>query len=226
MSKILYADDDLKYRKLINIFLSNQGHDVLTAVNGLKLLELYDSHRDADLIILDVMMPEMNGIETCSTIRQTSNIPILMLTALGEIHDEVKGLKEGADEYIAKPFSNEKLVARINALLRRTVKQDEEFFSEEGYTFNDTLLLVSNGNKSIRLTQKEFLLFKTLLKNKGQILSRGMLMDRVWGLDYYGDPRTVDTHIKTLRQKLEDDGINIETSWGVGYYYRSNNHEE
>lgn len=225
MSKILYADDDIKYRKLIKIFLSNQGHDVLTAIDGLKLLELYDSNKDADLIILDVMMPNMDGIETCRTIRQASNIPILMLTALGEINDEVKGLEEGADEYISKPFSNKKFVARIDALLRRTVKQDKQFFSEEGYIFNDTLLLVSSDTKSIKLTQKEYLLFKTLLKNKDQILSRCMLMDMVWGLNYYGDPRTVDTHIKTLRHKLEDDGVNIETSWGVGYYYRSNKHE-
>lgn len=221
MKTILYADDEIKYRRLIKMFLENYGYRVLTAENGLEMLDLYDKHKEASLIILDVMMPEMDGHEVCRIIREASNVPILMLTALSEIHDEVSGLKLGADDYIAKPFSNEKLIARIEALFRRTKALEREIIREAGFTLSDINLTVSKNDMVEQLTLKEYLLLKTLLMNKDQILLRDQLLDKVWGLSYEGDPRTLDTHIKSLRNKLGKYGTHIKTRRGQGYYFRS-----
>lgn len=222
MGKILYADDDDRYLELVKLFLSYEGYSVLTASDGLELLDLYDQNKDADLIILDVMMPEMDGKETCSVIREFSDVPILMLTALGDLQNEIKGLEIGADDYISKPFSNKKLMARIKALLRRSSTTNQHFYSDEGMTFDENQLTVTTASEVVTLTPKEFLLLQTLLKNKNQILSREQLLDCVWGLSFDGDPRTVDTHIKNLRCKLVSHSNFIKTLRGRGYGYRNN----
>jgi len=221
MAKILYADDEIKYRRLLELFLKNQGHQILTASNGEELLALFSDHPDTDLVILDIMMPVMNGIETCTVLRGMSSVPILMLTALGEIKDEVEGLEVGADDYIAKPFSNEKLIARVAALLRRKQIQEVESLNVDGVTFHEQNNEVTINNQNCILTQKEFTLFKVLVMNKDQVMLRDTLLNKIWGYSYEGDPRTLDTHIKSLRSKIGVQGECIKTARGKGYFYRS-----
>lgn len=221
MAKILYADDEIKYRRLLELFLRNQGYQIYTASNGEELLDLYSDHPDTDLVILDIMMPIMNGIETCAALREITTVPILMLTALGDIENEVEGLEVGADDYIAKPFSNEKLIARVAALLRRKQIQENESLSVDGLRFNESNNEVSINEVTCILTQKEFVLFKVLVMNKDQVILRETLLNKVWGFNYVGDPRTLDTHIKSLRSKIGVLGDCIKTARGKGYFYRS-----
>ena len=221
MAKILYADDEIKYRRLLELFLKNQGHQILTASNGEELLELFSDHPDTDLVILDIMMPVMNGIETCTALRSMSTVPILMLTALGDIKNEVEGLEVGADDYIAKPFSNEKLIARVAALLRRKQIQEVESLSVDGLVFHEQNNEVTINDQKCILTHKEFDLFKVLVMNKDQVMLRDTLLNKIWGYNYDGDPRTLDTHIKSLRSKIGVWGECIKTARGKGYFYRS-----
>lgn len=221
MSKILFADDEMKYRRLIELFLRNEGHQVITASNGEEMLSLFSDHPDAELIILDVMMPVMDGIQTCEIIREYSSIPILMLTALGDVHHEVKGLNQGADDYIAKPFSNDKLIARVTALLRRNKVNEMKKLNVCGLDFDEGGYVIEYKHQKYQLTQKEFLLMKILVINKNQVLERQSILDKVWGYGYDGDPRTLDTHIKSLRSKLGELSSQIVTVRGKGYYFRS-----
>lgn len=221
MAKILYADDEIKYRRLVELFLKNQGHQIYTASNGEELIELFSVHPDVDLIILDIMMPVMNGIETCEEIRTFSTVPVLMLTALGDLKNEIEGLEVGADDYIAKPFSNEKLIARVSALLRRQKIEEVKSLHVDGMTFNEENNEVTIKQKICILTQKEFALLKVLVTNKDHVVLRDTLLDKVWGFGYDGDPRTLDTHIKSLRAKIGQSGEYIKTSRGKGYFYRS-----
>jgi|LGOV01.1.fsa_nt_gb DNA-binding response OmpR family regulator len=220
MKRILYADDEAKYRRLVKLFLSNQGYEVITVDDGEQVIDEFFKQNDFDLVILDVMMPNVDGIEACKAIREYSTIPIIMLTALGDVKDEIKGLEIGADDYIAKPFSNEKLVARVNSLLRRTQINERTQFESEGIMFDDVLLQVSYDDHQYDLTLKEYKLMKALILNKNQVLSRSQLLDLVWGFDYEGDPRTLDTHIKSLRAKSGRVGERIKTVRGKGYYYQ------
>ena len=221
MAKILYADDEIKYRRLLELFLRNQGYQIYTASNGEELLDMYSDHPDTDLVILDIMMPIMNGIETCAALREITTVPILMLTALGDIENEVEGLEVGADDYIAKPFSNEKLIARVAALLRRKQIQENESLTVDGLIFNESNNEVRANEETCILTQKEFALFKVLVMNKDQVILRETLLNKVWGFNYVGDPRTLDTHIKSLRSKIGVRGECIKTARGKGYFYRS-----
>ncbi len=220
MKRILYADDEAKYRRLVKLFLSNQGYEVITVDDGEQVIDEFFKQNNFDLVILDVMMPIVDGIEACKAIREYSSIPIIMLTALGDVKDEIKGLEIGADDYIAKPFSNEKLVARVNSLLRRTQINERTQFESEGMMFDDVLLQVSCDDHQYDLTLKEYKLMKALILNKNQVLSRSQLLDLVWGFDYDGDPRTLDTHIKSLRAKSGHVGEHIKTVRGKGYYYQ------
>jgi DNA-binding response OmpR family regulator len=165
------------------------------------------------------MMPIVDGVEACKAIRKYSTVPIIMLTALGDVKDEIRGLEIGADDYIAKPFSNEKLVARVHSLLRRTQINERTQFESEGIMFDDVLLQVSYDDHQYDLTLKEYKLMKALILNKNQVFSRSQLLDLVWGFDYEGDPRTLDTHIKSLRAKSGRVGEHIKTVRGKGYYY-------
>lgn len=226
MTKILYADDDDNYLDLVKLFLQYEGYEVLTAPDGLEMLDLFDQHKDADMILLDVMMPELDGRETCKIIREFSDIPILMLTALGDVQNEVLGLDTGADDYVAKPFTNEKLVARIKALLRRSSKTTTQLYSDEGFTFDEISTTVIIDDKRVQLTPKEFSLLETFLRNKNLVLSRDQLLDSVWGLGFEGEARTVDTHVKNLRNKLGYRSQAIKTLRNRGYCYRSDDYEK
>lgn len=219
--KILYADDEIKYQKLVSLFLKNQGYDVYTTSNGEEMITLFSKHPDADLIILDVMMPIMDGLETCTYIRESSQVPILMLTALGDIKSEVNALNLGADDYISKPFTNEKLVARVAAILRRNKMNEETYLQVDGLAFNETNYHIEFDRTSFALTQKEYHLLKILVIHKNQVLTRDSILDKVWGIAYQGDPRTLDTHIKSLRSKIGQASSRIQTVRGKGYYYRS-----
>lgn len=221
MKKILIADDEVKYRKLIKLFLESANYKVFTAENGLKLLDLYSQNTDAALIILDIMMPEMDGIETCKVIREYSPVPIIMLTALGDINSEVGGLKSGADDYISKPFNSDKLIARVDALIRRTSLVEETQLEKVGIRFNEDSYTIEYNDGSCELTLKEYMLLKLMVINKNQVMLRETLMDKIWGFNYEGDPRTLDTHIKSLRSKTGPLGLQITTVRGKGYYYRS-----
>ena len=218
--KILYADDEKNYRKMIKIFLEKEHYEVLTAGDGLQVLELLNLHKDITLIILDVMMPKFDGWKTCREIRKQSDVPILMLTALDNTDNEVFGIDNGADDYIAKPFTHKIFIARIKALLRRSQKNKLTRFKDEGMEFDETTNSIYINGNTIPLTPKEYELLKCLVINKGLVLSRDKLLDKVWNYDYFGDPRTVDTHIKSLRAKLGPAGSRITTLRNKGYCYR------
>jgi len=220
MKTILFADDEIKYRRLVTMFLEKYGYKVIAVEDGEEAINVFYRRPDIDMVILDLMMPYIDGIEACKTIREFSDLPIIMLTALGSVHDEVKGLNVGADDYIAKPFSNEKLIARVNALFRRVEQTEIQSISGDGLTFNETTLTVSFDEIDIQLTLKEFNLLKLMVVHKNQVLSRLQLLDKVWGYDYEGDPRTLDTHIKSLRSKCDIFSDRIQTVRGKGYYYK------
>jgi len=218
--KILYADDEKNYCRMIKMFLESEDYSVITASDGMQVLELFNLHKDIKLIILDVMMPKLDGWKTCREIRKKSDVPILMLTALDNADNEVFGMENGADDYIAKPFTHKILIARIKALLRRSHKNKLNRFKDEGMAFDETANSIYMNGNIISLTPKEYELLKCLVLNKNLVLSRNKLLDKVWGYDYFGDPRTVDTHIKSLRAKLGPAGSQIFTLRNKGHCYK------
>jgi DNA-binding response OmpR family regulator len=221
MSKILYAEDQERYRKLVKVFLESAKFDVITVEDGEKALEYISHHNDVDLVLLDIMMPNMNGKEVCKYLRKVSDIPIIMLTALADSSNEVDGLNLGADDYISKPFSRDTLIARINSVIRRCENKKDKNYIENGFEFFKNKGIVRIEGKEISLTPKEILLLEFFLNNKDCVFSRNQILDSVWGFDYYGDPRTVDTHVKSLRSRLGKNGQRIKTARGRGYYYQS-----
>ncbi len=216
--KILVVDDESRMRKLVKDFLIKSNFEVLEAEDGSQALDLFYATKDIALIILDVMMPKMDGFEVCREIRQTSQVPIIMLTAKGDERDELQGFQLGVDEYITKPFSPKILVARVEAVLRRTNQAEEtELLEYGGIVVDKTAHSVTIDGKPVDLSFKEFELLTYFMENKGIALSREKILNHVWNYDYFGDARTIDTHVKKLRSKLGDKGDLIKTIWGVGY---------
>ena len=219
--KILVVDDESRMRKLVRDFLVRQDFDVVEAGDGEEALDLFYKDKSIALIILDVMMPKMNGWEVCREVRETSKVPIIMLTAKSEESDELMGFDLGVDEYIAKPFSPKILVARVEAILRRTNKIGEasEVKKAGAIILDKTAHEVKLDGKTIDLSFKEFELLDYFLDNQGIALSRERILNGVWNYDYFGDARTIDTHVKKLRSKLGDKGDYIKTIWGMGYKF-------
>ena len=219
--KILVVDDESRMRKLVRDFLVRQDFDVVEAGDGEEALDLFYKDKSIALIILDVMMPKMNGWEVCREVRETSKVPIIMLTAKSEESDELMGFDLGVDEYIAKPFSPKILVARVEAILRRTNKIGEasEVKKAGAIILDKTAHEVKLDGKTIDLSFKEFELLDYFLDNQGIALSRERILNGVWNYDYFGDARTIDTHVKKLRSKLGEHGDYIKTVWGMGYKF-------
>ena len=216
---ILIVDDEQRMRKLVKDFLTKQDFTVLEAADGEEAVDLFFEKKDIDLVILDVMMPKMDGWETCREIRQYSQVPIIMLTARGSENDELRGFDLGVDEYIGKPFSPKILVARVQALLRRTNSMSEENLEYGGIVLNRSAHEVRIDGKRIDLSFKEFELLTYFIENKDIALSRERILNHVWDYDYFGDARTIDTHVKKLRSKMGDKGKFIKTIWGMGYKF-------
>ena len=220
--KIMVVDDESRMRKLVRDFLTREGYKVIEAGDGEEAVDLFYANRDVALIILDVMMPKMDGWQTCREIRAESKVPIIMLTAKGDEQDELRGFELGVDEYISKPFSPKILVARVEAILRRSGKAEaEEMLSAGGIEINKTAHEVSVDGKKRDLSFKEFELLSYFLENQGIALSREKILNHVWNYDYFGDARTIDTHVKKLRSKLGDKGDLIHTIWGMGYKFEA-----
>ncbi len=218
--KILVVDDETRMRILVKDFLVKAGFDVIEAEDGCKALDLFYEDKDIALIVLDVMMPKMDGWEVCKEIRESSKVPIIMLTARGDERDELQGFQLGVDEYIAKPFSPKILVARIEAILRRSRKlPGEDCVEAGGIVIDKTAHEVRSDGELIELSYKEFELLTYFVENKGIALSREKILNNVWNYDYFGDARTIDTHVKKLRSKLGDKGDMIKTIWGMGYKF-------
>ncbi len=219
--KILVVDDEERMRRLVKDFLTKKGYAVIEASNGREALDLFYKDSSIDLVILDVMMPVMDGWATLREIRETSKIPIIMLTAKAEEHDELLGFELGVDEYVTKPFSPKILVARVEALLRRfgSIGEENEKLSYGGIVLDKNAHSVLVDSSEIELSYKEFELLSYFMENKGLALSRDRILDSVWNYDYFGDARTVDTHVKKLRAKLGDKGDLIKTIWGMGYKF-------
>lgn len=216
--KILVVDDEARMRKLVKDFLVKGGYEVLEAGDGNEAVDIFLEEKDIALVILDVMMPVMDGWETCREIRSYSKVPIIMLTAKSDEKDELLGFQLGVDEYISKPFSPKILVARVEAILRRTNQLGEEAILEVGGIIVDkTAHSVTIDGKTVDLSFKEFELLVYFMENKGMALSREKILNSVWDYDYFGDARTIDTHVKKLRSKLQGKGDLIKTIWGIGY---------
>ncbi len=220
-NKILVVDDESRIRKIIRDFLVKEGYVVCEAEDGEAALDIFCSNNDIDLIIMDVMMPKMDGWQLCKEVRKLSKVPILMLTAKSEEQDELKGFELGVDEYISKPFSPKILTARVNALLRRTTGDSEEILDIAGITVNKIAHTVTIDGKEIDLSFKEFELLTYFMENRGIALSREKILNNVWNYDYYGDARTIDTHVKKLRSKMGEKGKFISTIWGMGYKFEA-----
>ena len=218
--KILVVDDESRMRKLVRDFLEREGYQVLEAGDGMEAMEIFYEDKDIALIILDVMMPRMDGWQTCREIRETSEVPVIMLTARSEERDELQGFSLGVDEYISKPFSPKILVARVGALLRRTHGANvEDVISVGGIQIDKAAHQVKVDGKEIELSYKEFELLADFAENQGIALSMEKILNNVWNYDYFGDARTIDTHVKKLRSKLGDQGNYIKTIWGMGYKF-------
>lgn len=218
--KILVVDDESRMRKLVRDFLVRKGFEILEAGDGEEAMDLFYAHKDISLIILDVMMPKMDGYAVCREIRKESRIPIIMLTARGEERDELLGFELGVDEYISKPFSPKILVARVEAILRRTSQMDTDQKLTAGELVIDKVAhQVYIGDQTLDLSFKEFELLTYFVENKGIALSREKILNNVWNYDYFGDARTIDTHVKKLRSKMGDKGNYIKTIWGMGYKF-------
>ena len=216
--KILVGDDEARMRKLVKDFLVKSGYEVLEAGDGNKAVDIFFEEKDIALVILDVMMPVMDGWETCREIRSYSKVPIIMLTAKADEKDELLGFQLGVDEYISKPFSPKILVARVEAIMRRTNQLGEETLLEaSGIVVNKNAHSVTIDGEAIDLSFKEFELLVYFMENKGIALSREKILNSVWDYDYFGDARTIDTHVKKLRSKLKGKGDAIKTIWGIGY---------
>lgn len=221
--KILVVDDESRMRKLVRDFLTREGYEVAEAADGEEALDLFYREKDLSLIILDVMMPKRSGFEVCREIRETSAIPIIMLTARGEESDELNGFDLGVDEYIAKPFSPKILVARVGAILRRSGMEhrEGEKLSAGGITVDKAAHIVTVDGAVVELSFKEFELLVYFMENKGIALSREKILNNVWNYDYFGDARTIDTHVKKLRAKIGAKGEYIRTIWGMGYKFEA-----
>ncbi len=221
--KILVVDDEARMRKLVKDFLQRQDYIVIEAENGEQAVDIFFEEKEIALILLDVMMPKMDGWQVTREIRQFSNVPIIMLTARADERDELLGFDLGVDEYISKPFSPKILVARVNAVLRRSGKGDaEDVLDVGGIRVDKSAHQVTVEGKSIDLSFKEFELLQYFIENTGIALSREKILNAVWNYDYFGDARTIDTHVKKLRSKLGEKGEYIRTIWGMGYKFDPN----
>ncbi|MBE5909517.1 response regulator transcription factor [Pseudobutyrivibrio sp.] len=220
-NKILVADDESRMRKLIKDYLVREDYEVVEAENGEQALDIFYMDSDISLIILDVMMPKVDGFAVLKEIRETSSIPVLMLTAKGEENDVLNGFELGADEYINKPFSPKILMARVNAVLRRSVDESlgKKVVEAGGIQLDVDAHVATNDGAPVELSVKEFELLYYFINNEGIALSREKILNHVWDYDYFGDARTIDTHVKKLRSKLDDKGNYIKTIWGMGYKF-------
>ncbi|HZW48788.1 MAG TPA: response regulator transcription factor [Bacillota bacterium] len=231
MPSLLIADDNQQIASILEEYAKKEGLTTKIASNGLEAVELFSKFKP-DLILLDVMMPKMDGFEVCREIRKTSNVPIIMITARGEDFERIMGLDIGADDYIVKPFSPAEVMARVRAILRRITHaegQKQQIFSFDNLSINLDDYLVVVGTQNVSLTKKEIEILWTLAASKGKVFSRDNLLNSVWGYDYFGDSRTVDSHIKRLRAKLdrvEHKHWEISTIWGVGYKFEEVKNEE
>ena len=223
--KILVVDDETRMRKLVRDFLFREGYEVYEAGDGEEALSVFRRMKDLSLIILDVMMPKMNGYEVLKTVRETSRIPVIMLTARTSEEDELQGFNLGVDEYIAKPFSPKILVARVEAVIRRSsgeeMNQDSNIIEAGGIRIDIGAHTASIDGQEMVLSVKEFELLTYFLQNQGIALSRDTILNNVWNYDYFGDARTIDTHVKKLRSKMGDKGSYIKTIWGMGYKFET-----
>ena len=218
--KILVVDDEARMRKLVKDFLIKKDYEVIEAADGQEAVDVFFDQNDISLVILDVMMPKMDGWEVLKEIRAYSKIPVIMLTAKGDERDELKGFDSGADEYISKPFSPKILVARVDALLRRSnLISEEEKIETGGIILDKAAHTVTIEGKQVELSFKEFELLTYFMENQGIALSREKILNHVWNYDYFGDARTLDTHVKKLRSKMGDKGDYIKTIWGMGYKF-------
>ena len=217
--KIMVVDDEARMRKLVRDYLAKSGYIVVEAVDGEDAYDKFVSTKDISLIVMDIMMPKMDGYETSREIRKISNVPIILLTAKSDEKDELKGYEQGVDEYITKPFSPKILVARIEAILRRTGTEEKEMIEAGGITLDVSAHKVLVDGKEIELSYKEFELLEFFMNNQGTALSREKILNSVWNYDYFGDARTIDTHVKKLRAKLGDRGDYIKTIWALGYKF-------
>lgn len=219
-TKILVVDDESRMRKLVKDFLVRQGYTVLEAADGMEAMDYFYEDKDIALIILDVMMPKMDGWQVCREIRMHSKVPIIMLTARSEERNELQGFDLGVDEYISKPFSPKILVARVEAILRRTQGSgNTDEISAGGIVVDKAAHTVMSDGSPVDLSFKEFELLTYFIENQGIALSREKILNNVWNYDYFGDARTIDTHVKKLRSKLGDKGEYIKTIWGMGYKF-------
>ena len=215
--KILVVDDESRMRKLVKDFLVKSGYLVVEASNGIEAMELFYAQKDIAVIILDVMMPQMDGWAVCKEIRNVSKVPIIMLTARSDEKDELKGFELGVDEYISKPFSPKILVARVEAILRRSQNKEANILEFDSIRLDKNAHMVEIDGKILELSYKEFELLAFFMENKGIALSREKILNHVWNYDYFGDARTIDTHVKKLRSKMGEKGNLIKTIWGLGY---------
>ena len=221
-TRILVVDDESRMRKLVKDFLVNSNFDVVEASDGREALDIFFSDQDISLIILDVMMPKMDGWQVCREIRNYSRVPIIMLTAKSDERDELQGFELGVDEYISKPFSPKILVARVEAVLRRVGQSGNGDVLEcNGIMIDKAAHVVTIDGKNIELSYKEFELLTYFVDNKGIALSREKILNHVWNYDYFGDARTIDTHVKKLRAKMGEKGEMIKTIWGMGYKFEA-----
>ena len=215
--KVLVVDDESRMRKLVSDFLTRDGYEVIEAGDGEEAVEIFFQNKDIAVILLDVMMPKMNGWQVLKTIREYSQVPVIMLTAKGEEQDELHGFDLGVDEYISKPFSPKILVARVGAVLKRSNQIKSSKLECGGIVIDKAAHQVTIDGKEIELSFKEFELLTYFMENRGIALSREKILNNVWNYDYFGDARTIDTHVKKLRSKLGDKGELIKTIWGMGY---------
>lgn len=219
--KVLVVDDESRMRKLVKDFLLRQNYEVLEAENGEEAVDTFFSVKDIALIILDVMMPKMDGWQVCREIRQYSKVPIIMLTAKSDERDELMGFDLGVDEYISKPFSPKILVARVEAILRRTSATEGDIMEVGGIVLDKAAHEIRIDGVPLELSVKEFELLAYFMLNKGVALSREKILNNVWNYDYFGDARTIDTHVKKLRSKMGEKGDYIKTIWGMGYKFET-----
>ena len=219
MQKILIADDEARMRKLVRDFLTRAGYEVLEAADGEEAVDLFYSQKDIVLLILDVMMPRLDGYGVTKEIRKVSRVPIIMLTAKSEEQDELQGFELGVDDYVRKPFSPKVLVARVEALLGRGSAGASERLEAAGIVIDKAAHQVTIDDRPVELSAKEFDLLSYFIENNGRALSREQILNSVWNYDYYGDARTIDTHVKKLRSKMGDKGELIKTIWGLGYKF-------
>ena len=225
MNKILIADDNQQITSILANYARKEGFEPLVALDGQQALELFEQHeKNIDVVLLDVMMPKLDGFEVCRELRRRSMVPIIMVTARGEDFERIMGLDIGADDYILKPFSAGEVMARVRAILRRVQPREAEqqnLYSVGNLVIDLDKYLVTIGGADVTLTKKEVELLWTLAKNSSKVFSRENLLDSIWGYDYFGDSRTVDVHVKRLREKLEgvSDKWSLKTVWGVGYKF-------